>query len=42
MINFQQEGYLLSATAPGLIENSEVHPRDHKNELQRGHTYTIV
>ena len=42
MLFFQQEGFLMSGTAPGTIEQHQTHPLHRTNKLQSGHTYTIV
>ena len=41
MVNFHDHGYLLSASAPGLIKNT-TDPKDTTNALRSGHTYSIV
>lgn len=43
MVHYQQEGYLLSASAPGLIDSSKDTPlKARDNALLPGHTYSIL
>ena len=43
LVHFQQEDYLMSASAPGSIsDNDEVPLKERTKQLQPGHTYSIV